>query len=214
MGLAITELQKRKAKVRVGLVGLGAGTLAAYARKGDHFTYYEINPAVQDMAEKYFTYLSDARKRGAEVDIVMGDARLMLNAQSPQNFDLLALDAFSGDSVPVHLLTRESREICNRHLAADGVLAIHTTNSFLYLFPVARALADDAGLGCRRVYVHADDEGFRMRSDWVIMSGNKSFLDAIPNQPPEPGERNDDFTMPVWTDHNNNLYTILMGRKK
>ena len=145
LGQAMIELQKRKPKVRVAVVGLGIGTLAAYARAGDHFTFYEINPAVNEMAGKYFYYLQDARDRGAEIEIVMGDARLTLEAQSPQDFDLLALDAFSGDSVPVHLLTREAMEIYRRHVAAESILAIHVTNSYLYLFPVARALADYAG---------------------------------------------------------------------
>ena len=128
------------------------GTLACYARPGDRFTFYEINPAVREMAEKYFTYLSDARERGATIDVDMGDARLTLERQEPQKFDLLVLDAFSGDSVPVHLLTREAMDIYRRHVAADDVIAIHATNSYLYLFPVVRALAEDAQLGWRRVY--------------------------------------------------------------
>ena len=188
------------------------GTLACYARPGDHFTFYEINPAVSEMAEKYFTYLSDARDRGATIDVVMGDARLTLQRQEPQKFDLLVLDAFSGDSVPVHLLTREAMDIYRRHVAADDVIAIHATNSYLYLFPVVRALAEDAHLGWRRVYMTQDKSNFRIRSDWVVISGERSFLDAIPNVPPPP-ERHDDFTIPVWTDQNNNQFRILIGSR-
>ncbi len=141
----------------MGVVGLGIGTLAGFARPRDSFTFYEINPAVRRMAEQYFYYLSDARDRGAEIGIAMGDARLRLDQPLPsQNFDLLVLDAFSGDSVPVHLLTREAMQIYRRHLAPDGAIAIHVTNSYLYLFPVARALAEEAGLGWRRVYATED----------------------------------------------------------
>jgi hypothetical protein len=212
VGRAIVELQKRNSKVRVAVVGLGIGTLAAYARPGDHFTFYEINPAVTEMAEKYFFYLQDARDRGAEVEIVMGDARLTLDAQEPQHFDLLALDAFSGDSVPVHLLTREAMDIYRRHVADDSILAIHVTNSYLYLFPVARALADYASRDLRRVYRDDDPDKFRNRSDWVIISGNQSFLESIPNVSP-PVNFQDDFTIPVWTDRKNDQFRILIGRR-
>ncbi len=212
VGRAIVELQRRKQNMRVGVVGLGAGALACYARPGDHFTFYEINPAVQQMAEKYFTFLSDARQRGAVIDIVEGDARLRLEGQSPQNFDLLVLDAFSGDSVPVHLLTREAMEIYRRHVPADAVLAINVTNSYLYLFPVVRALADDVPLGWRRVYL-PNLEGKVLRNDWIIISGNEALLSAIPNQWPPRGERDDAFQVPAWTDHHNNLFRVLIGRK-
>jgi hypothetical protein len=205
---AIRALQIRKPSLRVGVVGLGTGTLAAFARPGDRFIFYEINPAVCRMAEQYFYYLSDARERGAEIDIAMGDARLSLDQPLPsQNFDLLVLDAFSGDSVPVHLLTREAMQIYRRHLAPDGVTAIHVTNSYLYLFPVARALAADAGLGWRRVYATEDKKKFRTRSNWVIASGDQSLLSEIPNIPP-PVSLKDDFTVPAWTDQRNDFVTI------
>ena len=210
VGQAILELQKRRDKLRVGLVGLGVGTLAAYARPGDHFTFYEINPAVRELCEKYFTYLSDARARGAKIEVQMGDARLSLERQDPQKFDLLVLDAFSGDSVPVHLLTREAMDIYRHHVARSDVIAIHATNTYLYLFPVVRALAEDAHLGWRRVYLPS--EGFRNRTDWVVISGEQTFLDAIPNVWPVP-TRHDDFTIPVWTDQNNNQFRILIGRQ-
>jgi hypothetical protein len=212
VGRAILELQRRHNRIHVGLVGLGVGTLASYARPGDRFTFYEINPAVCDMAEKYFTYLSDARARGATIDLVMGDARLSLQRQAPQKFDLLVLDAFSGDSVPVHLLTREAMDVYRRHVAADDAMAIHATNSYLYLFPVVRALAEDAHLGWRRVYMPQDHALLRLRSDWVVISGRQSFLDAVPSVPLPP-EQHDDFTVPVWTDQNNNLLRILIGSR-
>ncbi len=212
IGQAILELQKRRPQMNVGLVGLGVGTLAAYARPGDHFTFYEINPAVSDLAEKYFKYLSDARDRGAKIDLVMGDARLSLERQEPQKFDLLVLDAFSGDSVPVHLLTKEAMDIYRKHVAADDVIAIHATNKYLYLFPVVRALAEDAHLGWRRVY--RTIQGFRYRSDWFVISGNENFLRAIPEVPPPPEWYEPDFAnFRVWTDQNNNQFRILIGSR-
>ena len=210
IGLTILELQKRRKQINVGLVGLGVGTLAAYARKDDHFTFYEINPAVSELAAKYFFYVSDARDRGAKIDLVMGDARLSLERQEPQKFDLLVLDAFSGDSVPVHLLTREAMDIYRKHVAAEDVIAIHATNMYLYLFPVVRALAEDAHRDWRRVYMTQDN--FRGRTDWVVISGNKSFLETIPSIWPSRDVRDDDFTIPVWTDQNNNLFRILIRR--
>ncbi len=209
ISLAIRALQERGHALRLGVVGLGIGTLAGFARPGDHFTFYEINPAVREMAETNFFYLRDARDRGAAIDIVMGDARLALDRQPPQNFDLLVLDAFSGDSVPVHLLTREAMAIYRRHVAAGGVIAIHSTNTYLYLFPLARALADAAGLNWRRVYLPADESKCRLRSNWVILSNDQTLLSAIPNIPPPP-EFKDDFTAPAWTDQKNDLFRILI----
>ena len=205
---ALLALQKRKPSLRVGVVGLGIGTLAAFARPGDRFTFYEINPAVRRMAEQYFYYLGDARDRGAEIDIVMGDARLALDRQPPQNFDLLVLNAFSGDSVPVHLLTREAMQIYGRHLARDGVIAVNATNSYLYLFPLARALAEDAGLGWRRVFATEDEPKFRTRSNWVIISGDQTLLDELPNIPPPPPLK-DDFAITAWTDQKNDLFGVM-----
>jgi hypothetical protein len=212
IGQTLRALRTQKPHIRVGVVGLGIGTLAAYAQPGDRFVFYEINPAVRAMAEHSFFYLGDARKRGAEIEIVMGDARLALEREESRGFDLLVLDAFSGDSVPVHLLTREAVATYRRHVSGDGVLAFNATNSYLYLLPVVRALADEAGLGWRRVYLPRpkNNDAFHMRSNWVILSGNESLLRTIPNIPPPPGFK-DDFRVPAWTDRKNDLYTIMIG---
>ena len=138
--------------LNIGAVGLGVGTLAAYAGPGDTINFYEINPAVIDIAEndKWFSFLSDCRQRGAKCETKLGDARLTmeneLHAGQPQHFDLLVLDAFSGDAIPVHLLTEEAFEkIYLPHLAADGTIAIHITNHYVDLEPVVRALAERFG---------------------------------------------------------------------
>ena len=133
---------------RVGVIGLGAGTLAAYGKAGDFFRFYEINPLVLNIANKSFSYLRDTPAR---TDIVIGDARLSLAAEMPQQFDVLAVDAFSGDAIPVHLLTKEAFALYLRHLKPDGVLAIHTSNTYLDLAPVVQLLADDAGYPARLI---------------------------------------------------------------
>jgi len=207
---AILELQKRHDRLDIAVVGLGVGTLACYARPGDHVTFYEINPAVREMAEKYFTFLSDARARGATIDVKMGDARLSLEQQEPQKLNLLVLDAFSGGSIPVHLLTREAMDIYRRHVAVNDVIVIHATNSYLYLLPVVRALAEDAHLGWRRIHSGKDARNLRLASDWVVVSGQESFLNAIPDVSP-PLIQHDDFAIPVWSDQNSNLFRILIG---
>jgi SAM-dependent methyltransferase len=127
---------------KVGLIGLGAGTLATYGRPGDQFKFYEINPLVVDMARREFTYLKDS---AAKVETAVGDGRLLLAAEPPQQFDVLVVDAFSGDSIPVHLLTRESFELYYRHLKPGGLLALHVSNIYLNLQPVVRALAESTG---------------------------------------------------------------------
>jgi spermidine synthase len=121
------------------------GTIAAYGRPGDFFDFYEINPQVNCLATSVFTYLPAAREK---CEITAGDARLALERQVPQQFDLIALDAFNSDSIPVHLLTREAFQTYLRHLKPNGVLAIHTSNHFLNLDPVVTGLAREFGLLC------------------------------------------------------------------
>jgi hypothetical protein len=212
-GRAIQHLQGVRPTMRVGVVGLGVGTLATYARPGDTYRFYEINPAVENLAEEYFTYLSGARQRGATVEIAMGDARLSLEReadQAPQRFDVLVLDAFSGDSIPAHLLTREAFEIYRRHLAPGGVIAVHITNSYLYLAPVVRGIGKSMGLGMSRIYTVINPAQYVLRNDWMLLTGNEELLAAIPDVPPPPlAKLRDDFEVPLWTDHYNNLFQIL-----
>jgi MFS family permease len=131
VGLAINS--KTEPGKRVGVIGLGAGTLAVYGRPGDNFTIYEIDPAMVDLAKREFSFLDDSQ---AHIDIVLGDARLQLERQPDQGFDVLAVDAFSGDSIPVHLITAQAVALYMRHLKSDGILAFHLTNRFLSLAPV------------------------------------------------------------------------------
>jgi hypothetical protein len=158
---------------RAGLVGLGAGTLAAYSLPSSTFRFYEINPQVIDIARTDFTFLSAAPGR---VDIVPGDARLSLESEPPQNYDVLVVDAFSGDSVPVHLLTREAAALYLRHLKPGGVLALHISNNFLNLAPLIRGVFAGSNAAIRVVQnPPAPDEGV-LFSEWVLVTANQQFL--------------------------------------
>ena len=211
VGRALEYLQRQRpaTPMKVGVIGLGVGTMAAYARQGDTYRFYEINPIVRQLAEDsgYFTYLTDARKRGATVEMAMGDGRLSLEREPSQQFDLLVLDAFSGDSIPAHLLTREAFEIYRRHMAPGGVIATHITNSYLYLAPVVRGLAKNAGLGSIRIYTARDRTRDLLRNDWMLLTTDEQLLAALPSQPPP--DEHDNFEIPLWTDHYNNLFEIL-----
>jgi spermidine synthase len=205
IGQAIGYLNQN-GSLRVGIVGLGIGTLATYARAGDEYRFYEINPEVLRLARKHFTCLDDCRGKW---DVVLGDGRLALEREPPQHFNLLVLDAFSGDAVPTHMLTREAFEVYRRHLAPGGVIAVHITNTYLHLAPVVRALAENCGLDHVRVYSDGDANRLQYHSDWMLLTSNENFLRAIPAAPPE--EVCDDFTVPLWTDHYSNLFQILKG---
>ncbi len=190
---------------RVGVIGLGAGTLAAYGKPGDSFRFYEINPQVIQLARSSFTFLTDSP---AQIDVVLGDARLSLEREPPQQFDVLAVDAFSGDAIPVHLLTREALTLYLRHLKPAGILAIHTSNSYLQLAPVVKQLADSAGYPSRLISSDDDDDNLISNADWVLVTRNQPFLDL-----PELHQDLEDITLPSglrpWTDDYNNLFRIL-----
>jgi SAM-dependent methyltransferase len=157
----------------VGVIGLGAGTLAAYGKPGDRYKFYEINPLVVQIANQDFSFLRDSK---AKIDIVLGDARLALEQEPPQGFGVLVVDAFSGDSIPVHLLTREAFELYFRHLRPDGVLAVHISNQYLNLAPVVAGAA--TGLRKEAVMVKNEPDGARgiSRATWVLVGNPQSFL--------------------------------------
>jgi SAM-dependent methyltransferase len=190
---------------RVGAIGLGAGTLAAYGKTSDYFRFYEINPQVIGIARNYFSYLRDSPAR---IDVVLGDARLSLEKEAPQNFDVLAVDAFSGDAIPVHLLTREAFAVYLRHLKPDGILAVHTSNTYLNLPPVVQLLAEDAGCEARMIINDDDHRKLIDSSDWVLVTRNWRFLEAMDGT-----VLSEPISVPpnlhVWTDDFNNLFQIL-----
>ena len=195
------------APIRVGAVGLGVGTVAVYGRPGDHFRFYEINPGVHRLATTRFTYLHDCL---ADWDVVMGDGRLSLEREPPHRFDVLVLDAFSSDSIPVHLLTREAFDVYVRCLKPDGVLAVHISNRYLDLLPVVRALAHHFHLDTAVIESDDDDAAGVYSATWVLVTANRSLLRtaAIRDATAE-----DDGTPPdpryLWTDDFSNLFDVL-----
>ncbi len=203
VGLAVKYFQEA-GPVRIGVVGLGTGTLAAYGRKGDVTRFYEINPQVIAIARRDFHFISDGK---GEVDTVLGDARLTMEREAPQQYDVLAIDAFSSDAIPVHLITREAMAIYLKHIKPDGVIAFHVTNRFLKLAPVVRQIADTYGLQTALV---TDDEtdGDASRTDWVLVTRNQKLLEhkSIKEDTTEIDEI---AGLRLWTDDFNNLVQIL-----
>ncbi len=211
-GLAILNHPQRGQGMRVGVLGLGIGTLATYGQARDVYRFYEINPQVVALAKGqggYFSYLPDSQ---AEIEVVLGDARLSLEDElasgDPQNYDVLVLDVFSSDSIPVHLLDREAFDLYLQHLAPDGILAVHISNRHLDLTPVVWTLADYFGL--ERVVI-ADPGNYEsvFPSLWVLLARDPALLSN-----PEIADRAknmDEFVSPVrlWTDDYSNLIQIL-----
>ena len=199
----------RDRSLRVGAIGLGVGTIAAYGLPGDYLRFYEINPAVTEIAEEsgYFTYLRDSRAR---IEIVPGDARLSMEREvangNPQAFDVLVLDAFAGDAIPVHLLTIEAFAIYLRELNPDGVIAIHVTNRYLDLQPVIQNIADHFGLKSARA--HQSGGQLVKPSEWVVLARDNSVLGqpaiARKLRPLDSPRR-----VGPWTDDYSNLFQIL-----
>ena len=239
-GLAIRfhpERQNPDRAFRIGVVGLGGGTLAAYANASvdptvsyldrdnyvqgrrrdppDVVRYYEINPMVVDWAWEHFTYLSDARGRGADVDVFLGDARLVMERQlardEGQKFDVLAIDAFSSDAIPIHLLTKESFEIYFGHMAEGGALAIHVTNRFIELKPVVRRLAQEFGKRAVHIENVGDDDLGVDSSDWMVITDNEGLLRELELAELEPDERTfaGRTADVVWTDDYSSVWSFV-----
>jgi len=190
---------------RVGLIGLGTGTLATYGRRGDVYRVYEINPQVFALADEEFTFLRDS---AARIERVLGDARLALEREPVQGFDVLAVDAFSGDSVPVHLLTAEAMDTYLRHMRPDGVIAFHVTNRFLALAPVIAKVAETRGLHAVLVHDEAEQAEWLRRTDWVLVARNPQVLSREPVGAAATPIATEADQRP-WTDDFNNLLGAL-----
>ena len=208
LGLALRSLRV-EGNINVGSIGLGAGTTAVYARPGDHYYFYDINPNVPIIATTQFSFLQHCY---GKYQVILGDARLSLEDELKRGinrqFDLLSVDAFSGDAIPVHLLTREAYKVYWQHLKPDGVLAVHVSNLYLSLAPgVALAAAAD-GKQAMEINYEGADEREESSSEWVLVTSRKGFFDreeikaAATKIDPIPGLRE-------WTDDYSNLYKIL-----
>ncbi len=192
---------------RVGIVGLGTGNLTAYGKKGDSYRVYEINPQVIELANSEFSYLKDAE---APVEIALGDARLSLEREPIQNFDVLTIDAFSGDAVPVHLLTKEAFGLYWKHMKPNGVLAVHISNKYLELKPVVAASAESVGKkGLVIEYDESDDPGeVCFGSTWVLVMAEET-ADSLPNLVRQGEFLKPDPNFRTWTDGFSNMFGIL-----
>ncbi len=208
--LKLNKLEDRAQQggLYVGNIGLGVGTIAAYSKPGDTYRFYEINPDVDRIAREYFTYLNDAK---GTPQIVLGDGRISLERElankNRQRFDILSVDAFSGDGIPVHLLTREAFALYWEHLQPEGILAIHITNLHFDLSPVIRALAREFGKQALWIKDVADRERGNNYSEWVLVTSNQTFLkDPFVNFRIAPWST---LTEILWTDDYSNLFQVV-----
>jgi len=204
--LLTMRLQKPPGQgLRVGVIGLGVGTLAAYGKAGDHFRMYELNPQVVELARTQFTYLTQSP---ATIETPLGDARLVLEKETDQMFDVLVIDAFASDAIPVHLITREAITLYRRHMSEDGAIIFHITNHYLDLNSQVRLLADEIGWPVLRVEHDPPKSSPFYYSEWVVITRNGWLLQALRNKgvaeevTAVPGRR-------IWTDDYNNLFEVL-----
>lgn len=203
VGLALRFCCEGKAR-NIGVIGLGVGTIAAYGKTGDHISFYEINPAVQPIARNLFTYIRDS---AAQVLIVEGDARKSLTSEAPQRFDVLVVDAFTGDAIPLHLLTTEAFALYRRHLAPGGILAVHISNQHVDLEPEVALLARATGMTARRVTSPPNDKRGEFVSSWMLLTDNGEFFSlpdvahaSLPEENPKAR---------LWTDDYSSLLPLL-----
>ena len=214
VGVAIQMSRERqdesdKRPVRVGVVGLGTGTIAAYGEKGDTFRFYDINPDVVALSDKFFTYLRDSP---AKTDVVIGDARIMMEREiadgQSQQFDVLAIDAFSSDAIPVHLLTSECGDIYRQQLRPGGILAVHISNRFLDLNPVSRGLAEHLGWNAYQIENDEDDLTGVFSSTWILLTSDEE-LGSDPAFLKSVTPWKDDEKILHWTDDYSGLWQVL-----
>ena len=197
----------------IGVVGLGTGTIAAYGEPGDRIRFYEINPAVIELSERYFTYCKDS---SAQIEVVSGDARLEMERECRSGiapkFDVLAVDAFAGDAIPMHLLTRECFRTYRCHLKDDGILALHISNRYFDLNPVIRGQADE-GEAVIGIYSQSNDMQGTDACDWVLLTRNRRFLDTPEVRNAAGSWSKDDPKPVVWTDDYSNLFRLFRQRR-
>jgi spermidine synthase len=204
VGLALLYCCGERAR-NIGIVGLGAGTIAAYGRAGDRMRFYEINPAVEPIAQHFFTYLRDSP---AHISFADGDARASLENEASQRFDVLVIDAFSGDAIPLHLLTTQALAIYKRHLAPGGILAFHISNRHVDLEPAIYLLAQSAGMQARTIHSHADEQRAEFSATWVLVTNNGAFLTqpAVALRTRGTEQR---VGLRLWTDDYSSLLALL-----
>jgi hypothetical protein len=205
---SLREMQPKK-PLNVGVIGLGAGVIGGWMRPGDSLVFYEISPRVVDIAKREFTYLSDTAARS---ELVMGDGRLSLEREPPRGYDVLGIDAFSGDSIPMHLVTREAMAIYVKHIKPDGVIVFQATNRFIDLLPVVKRLAAEFGMQAVNVSDSpSSEEGpeyWYSSTDQIIVTRNQALLDQ-PLIADVADVIEDRADLPTFTDSHHNLLRIL-----
>ncbi len=205
--LVIEELSS-DSKLQVGIIGLGVGALAAYGQPGDHYTFYELNPLVSDFANKYFSYLSSAK---AEVDVKLGDARVTLQNEldlgQKNAFDLLIMDAFSGDLIPTHLMTHEAFLLYQQHIKAQGVIALHISNRHLSLLPVI--MQHSRSLNMQVMLFETPGEGNEHDAQWVVLTNNSRLTQSAKLISRQTVIAKDQYQKVLWTDDYSSLLPIL-----
>jgi SAM-dependent methyltransferase len=209
LGLAM-RLCCGAATKRVGVIGLGTGTVAAYGNPGDAIRFYEINPLVERLARHWFTFLHDSPAR---IEVILGDARLSLAAEKPQHFNVIVVDAFSGDAIPVHLLTREALALYRRHLQPGGVIVFHVSNQYINLEPVVAAIAADAGMKAVSVHSRGDKQNGFYYADWILVTANETLLsqpEIVNNGFPTSLQAN----VRLWTDNYSSVFPLLKWHSK
>jgi hypothetical protein len=209
-GIGLAFNHHPSSPLNVGVIGLGIGVMAAYGEDGDEFKFYEINPIVAEIAEsELFSFLEDS---SSDVSVKLGDGRIVLENElkliGPHNFDLFVLDAFNGDAIPTHLLTKEAFELYLQHLNPEGILAFHISNRHLDLRPVVWALADKFEMdGFEVENTPEDDRSYQ--STWILLTTNRDFL-RNPEIIQYSNPRSDDLPeLRLWTDNYSNLFQIL-----
>ncbi|MBI5766461.1 MAG: fused MFS/spermidine synthase [Verrucomicrobia bacterium] len=211
LGLAFNHFPRVEGR-RIGLLGLGVGTIAAYAKRGDYLRIYEIDPAVKTIAEKPFRYLANSE---AKIEVAMGDGRLSMENEPPQNLDFLIMDAFTSDAVPVHLLTKEAFAIYGRHLKPDGVILVNISNRYLNLRPVIENAAREFDYPVHHIECEDgsddDDDGgawWLYGNTWMVLSKNTGFMarHALRSVASPPAKPND---IPLWTDDYSSMFRVL-----
>lgn len=203
-GLAIRLCCEGRAR-NIGVIGLGAGTIAAYGRPGDRIEFYEINPAVVPIARNVFTYIRDS---GAQVSIAEGDARTSLANEPPQGFDVLVVDAFSGDAIPLHLLTIQALALYRKHLAPGGIIAFHISNRHVDLEAPIALLAKSAGMQAATVATGANDQRGEFTATWMLLSDNADFF-AKPDLARSARQPQELAGLRPWTDDFSSLLPVL-----
>ena len=206
IGVSLDTLHIMGGPLKVGMIGLGTGTLASYGESGDVFRLYELNPTVFEIADQWFTYLQDSK---ATIERVTGDARLMMEREPAQGFDLLAVDAFSSDAIPIHLITREALAVYQRHLSERGAVLFHVSNRYLDLSGVVAQLAADADMTAVHFVDSPGNDARTSYTDWIAVTRHPELIERMMAGGGVVMRADDHPRAPLWTDDHHNLFDVL-----